>query len=308
MTLTKQHTLGKSYTFEGKGLHTGRHARMTVSPAAAGTGIIFKRKDLGEDAIVEALAENVTCTARSTTIAKGEVSIATVEHIMSAFMGLGVDNALVEIDNAEVPILDGSARLYVESISADGLAEQEAPSTRITLDREIEVRDENSGSYIRITPSDHPEITAISDFNSRVLGVQSASWDPSVDYASQIGPCRTFVFFHEIEFLARQGLVKGGDVDNAIVIVEHPVTDEQISSLCSLLDMPALKLTSGSYLDNVRLRFPDECGRHKLLDLLGDLRLAGGVMNAKVTAFKPGHGLNTAAAKAVRKALNLQRG
>lgn len=279
---------------------------MTIKPGAADTGIIFKRVDLGDDAIVEAIAENVTNTARSTTISKGEVSVVTIEHIMSAFMGLGVDNALVEIDNIEVPILDGSARLYVESISADGLVEQDAPRKYFSISEEIEIKDENTGSYIRITPSDHPEFTVTSDFNSKVLGVQTASWDPSVDYALEVGSCRTFVFFHEIEFLARQGLVKGGDVNNAIVIVEHPVTEEQVSSLCSLLDLPELKVTSNGYLNNLDLRFKDECGRHKLLDLLGDLRLVGGMMNAKVTAFKPGHGLNTTAAKAVRQALNLQ--
>lgn len=306
MIPTHQRTLRKSYTFEGKGLHTGRYSRMTIHPAAAGTGIVFKRSDLGGDAVVEALAEYVTSTARSTTIAKGEVAVTTIEHLMSAFMGLGVDNAMVEIDGIEVPILDGSAGPYVESITADGLEEQDAPSVRISLDREIEVKDESSGSFIRITPSDHPSIEATSDFNSRVLGVQTACWDSSTDYASELASCRTFVFFHEIEFLARQGLVKGGDVDNAIVIVEHPVSAGQLSSLCSVLNMPALQVTPGGYLNNLELRFPDECGRHKLLDLLGDLRLVGGVMNAKVTAFKPGHGLNTAAAKAVRKALNLQ--
>lgn len=306
MIHNNQHTLKNSYTFEGKGLHTGRQSRMTIKPAPADTGIIFKRTDLGEDAIVEALAENVTNTARSTTIAKGDVSVVTIEHIMSAFMGLGVDNAIIEIDNIEVPILDGSARLYVESITSDGLEEQSAERKYITIEKEIEIKDEKTGSYVRITPSDHPEFEVTSDFNSRVLGVQTAHWDEGMDYAEEVGPCRTFVFFHEIEFLAKQGLVKGGDVNNAIVIVEHPVTEEQVSSLCTILDMPALEVTSNGYLNNLELRFPDECGRHKLLDLLGDLRLVGGMMNAKVTAFKPGHGINTTAAKAVRQALNLQ--
>lgn len=305
MIQTNQQTLRKSYTFEGKGLHTGKYSRMTVNPAPAGTGIVFKRTDIGDDAVVEALAENVTNTARSTTISKGEVSVVTIEHIMSAFMGLGVDNALVELDNVEVPILDGSARLYVEAFSADGLVEQDAPRKYFSIDHEIEVKDEKSGSYIKITPSDRPQFEVTSDFNSRVLGVQTASWDESVDYAAEIGSCRTFVFFHEIEFLAKQGLVKGGDVNNAIVIVEYPVTKEQVTSLCDVLGMPAFEVTSNGYLNNIELRFPDECGRHKLLDLLGDLKLVGGMMNAKVTAFKPGHCLNTNAAKAVRKALFL---
>lgn len=298
-----QKTLKKSYFFEGKGLHTGRYAHMTISPAAAGTGIVFRRTDLPGNAEVAALAENVTSTARSTTISSGDASVVTIEHLMSALTGMGVDNAVIEIDGPEVPILDGSARLYAEAFAADGLEEQDSERTYLTLDREIEVRDEKSGSWVRITPADAPSFEITADFNSRVLGVQTAGWDEAADYATQIAPCRTFVFFHEIEFLASQGLVKGGDVDNAIVIVEHPVTDEQVARLCDMLGQPRHEVTSSGYLSNVTLHFENECGRHKLLDMIGDLRLAGGWINARITAFKPGHGINTAAAKAFRQAI-----
>ncbi len=301
-----QHTLGNICTFEGKGLHTGRYARMSVEPAPADTGLRFLRTDLGPDAYVDALAENVSGTARSTSLSCGEASAVTVEHILSALTGMGVDNALIRLDNAEVPILDGSARLYAEAFGKAGIVPQDAPRRMLGLAREVEVRDERSGAWVRAVPSDRPEIGITVDFGSRVLGVQSASWTPETDYASEIAPCRTFVFFHEIEFLARQGFVKGGDIDNAIVIIEHPVTREQVEGLCARMGLPPMTCTEEGYLDNLKLHFPDECGRHKLLDIIGDLRLAGGWVNASITAFKPGHTINAQAAKEIRKALILK--
>lgn len=276
---------------------------MELCPASPDTGIRFIRTDIGEEAIVEALAENVSSTARSTTISCGDASVSTIEHLMSALTGMGVDNAEIRIDNLEVPIIDGSARPYVEAIQKAGLCEQDAPRKLVKLKDEIEVKDEKSGSFIRITPSDKPSVDIKVDFGSRILGVQSAGWDMDTDYATEIGPCRTFVFFHEIEFLAKNGLVKGGDMDNAIVIVEHPVTDEQIEAICKALGFKKLAISESGYLNNLELHFPDECGRHKLLDLIGDLRLCGGWLSAKVTAYKPGHSINTTAAKAVRQAI-----
>ncbi len=299
----KQQTLKKTYSFEGKGLHTGRFAHMTVGPAAPSTGIVFVRTDISSDAVVEALAENVTDTSRSTTISRGEVSVHTVEHILSALTGLGVDNARIEIDNIEVPILDGSARFYAESIINDGLEIQDAERQYIGIPEAVEVRDEKSGSFIRIAPASAPSTDVKIDFNSSVLGVQEAHWDEGTDYAAEIAPCRTFVFLHEIEFLYKNGLVKGGDVDNAIVIVEKPVSDEQLDSLCALFNKEKLSITENGYLNNLSLNFNNECGRHKMLDLLGDLRLCGGFLNAEITAYKPGHTINTQAAKAFREAL-----
>ena len=298
-----QQTLKKSYTFEGKGLHTGRVAKMTVRPAAADTGICFRRTDIGEEAFVEALAENVSNTARSTTISNGDISVATIEHILSALTGMGVDNALIDIDNIEVPILDGSAKPYIDAIWADGFEQQDAPRRYIEIKKTIEIRNEEKGSVVRIEPAEEFSYDILVDFNSKVLGVQHAKWDSSITYAEEIGICRTFVFFHEIEFLFNNGLVKGGDVDNAIVIVEHPVTDEQVQHMSQLFNIPALKVREDGYLSNLVLRFPNECSRHKLLDLIGDLRLAGGFLKARITAEKAGHGINTTAAKAVRESL-----
>lgn len=301
----KQHTVGKSYSFEGKGLHTGKVSRITVSPAPVGYGIRFRRTDIGEDAVIDAVAENVSSTARSTTISKGDMSVMTIEHLMSALTGMGVDNALVDIDNVEVPILDGSAKPYIDAIwqGGKGIVEQDAPRKYLELASPVEIRNEETGAYVRIEPADEPSYDLTIDFNSRVLGVQTAHWDPSIAYTDEIGICRTFVFFHEIEYLFRNNLIKGGDVDNAIVIVEHPVSQEQLGHMSQLFNVPALGVQSDGYLDNIHLRFPNECARHKLLDLIGDLRLAGGFLKARVTAYKAGHTINTKAASAVRKSL-----
>ena len=225
-----QHTLRKSYSFEGKGLHTGRVAKMTVNPAPVDTGIVFRRTDIGENALVEALAENVSNTARSTTISKGEASVATIEHILSALTGMGVDNAVIDIDNIEVPILDGSAKPYIDAIWSDGFEQQDAPRKYIEISEPVTVTNEK-GSSIRIEPAEEFSYSIGIDFNSKVLGIQEAKWDSSVVYPEEIGTCRTFVFFHELEFLFNNGLVKGGDVDNAIVIVEHPLTKEQVERM-----------------------------------------------------------------------------
>jgi UDP-3-O-[3-hydroxymyristoyl] N-acetylglucosamine deacetylase/3-hydroxyacyl-[acyl-carrier-protein] dehydratase len=297
-----QQTLKKKYSFEGKGLHTGRYANMTVCPAPENTGIIFVRTD-AENATVAALAENVSNTTRSTTISQNGVSVSTIEHILSALTGMGVDNAIIEIDNIEVPILDGSAKPYIDAIWADGFVQQTEPRKYIEIKETVEVVNEEVGSIVRIEPAEEFSYDIKVDFNSKVLGVQHAVWNPSVVYAEEIGVCRTFVFFHEIEFLFNNGLVKGGDVDNAIVIVERPVTDQQISKMSALFNIPALTVRDDGYLSNLQLRFPNECSRHKMLDLIGDLRLCGGFIKAKVTAEKAGHGINTTAAKAVRAQL-----
>ena len=298
-----QQTLKRNYSFEGKGLHTGKYAHMTVCPAPENTGIVFIRTDIGQDATVAALAENVSNTTRSTTISQNGASVSTIEHILSALTGMGVDNALIEIDNVEVPILDGSAKPYIDAIWADGFVQQNEPRQYIEIKETVEVVNEEVGSIVRIEPAEEFSYDIKVDFNSKVLGVQHATWDPSTVYAEEIGICRTFVFFHEIEFLFNNGLVKGGDVDNAIVIVEHPVTDQQISRMSELFNIPALTVREDGYLSNLQLRFPNECSRHKMLDLIGDLRLCGGFLKAKVTAEKAGHGINTRAAKAVRAQL-----
>ena len=298
-----QQTLKKSYSFEGKGLHTGKMAKMTLNPAPADTGIRFRRIDIGEDAFIDALADNVSSTARSTTLSCGKASVTTIEHVLSALTGMGVDNAVIDIDNVEVPILDGSAKPYIEAIWPDGFVEQEAPRKYIEISETIEIATEAKGSLVRIEPAEEFSYDLQIDFNSRVLGVQTAHWDPSVSYVEEIGTCRTFVFFHELEFLFSNGLVKGGDVDNAIVIVEHPVTKDQVQRMSDLFKVPALKVREDGYLSNLKLRFPNECARHKMLDLIGDLRLSGGFLKAKVTAIRPGHRTNTEAAMIIRELL-----
>lgn len=274
-----QKTLNNTYSFEGKGLHTGTYAHMKVMPAAADTGIRFYRMDLENQPEIRAVAENVSNTSRSTTISVGEAKVVTIEHIMSALTGLGVDNARIELDNQEVPILNGSAEPYVEAFKADGLEDQGVPRQYITLPLAIEVSDPKTGSWVKIEPAEAPSAHISVDFNSPVLGIQQAHWDEQTDYASEIAPCRTFCFYKEIEPMLKGGLIKGGDLSNALVV------------------------TDTGYMDNPVLHFPDECGRHKLLDLLGDFRLAGGYMNARITAFKPGHPINTKAAKAIRALL-----
>ena len=301
--LVNQRTVAEIVRFEGKGLHTGTFSRIAIHPAPADSGIVFVRTDLDSPVKINALAENVTSTARSTTISNGDVSVVTIEHIMSALTGLGIDNALIEVEGVEIPILDGSAKPYVEAIKA---AEQDAPRRYVEIPEIVEIKDEQSGSFVRIEPADSFSASITVDFSSKVLGVQTASYDEQTDYASEIAVCRTFCFFHEIEFLFKNNLIKGGDVDNAIVIVEHPVTDEQLSAIAGLVGKPKLNVTGEGYLDNLTLHFPNECGRHKLLDLIGDIRLAGGFPKAKITAFKPGHGINTTAAKAVRQLVNNQ--
>ena len=274
-----QKTLNNTYSFEGKGLHTGTYAHMKVMPAAADTGIRFYRMDLENQPEVRAVAENVSNTSRSTTISVGEAKVVTIEHIMSALTGLGVDNARIELDNQEVPILNGSAEPYVEAFKADGLEDQGVPRQYITLPLAIEVSDPRTGSWVKIEPADAHSAHITVDFNSPVLGVQQAHWDEQTDYASEIAPCRTFCFYREIEPMLKNNLIKGGDLSNALVV------------------------TDTGYMDDPVLHFPDECGRHKLLDLLGDFRLAGGYLNARITAFKPGHPINTKAAKAIRALL-----
>ncbi|NLZ19155.1 MAG: UDP-3-O-[3-hydroxymyristoyl] N-acetylglucosamine deacetylase [Bacteroidales bacterium] len=290
-----QQTLKTSYRFEGRGLHTGKYAHMTVMPAPADHGIRFVRTDMEVE--IPAIASKVTRTDRSTTITEGDVSVITIEHLMSALTGLGVDNARIEIDNEEVPILDGSAERYVRTIAPDGLQEQDSERIWLEFSEAVEVVDEQSGSRIRIEPAETMSFNVEVDFNSRVLGIQKAHWTEGADYVGQIAPCRTFVFMHELEFLASRGLVKGGDVDNAIVIVEHPVTREQIDYMCRFFGQPRLNVTSSGYLSNLRLHFPNECGRHKLLDLIGDMRLLGGFSKAKICGYKPGHKINTLAAQ-----------
>lgn len=297
-----QQTLRKSYKFSGKGLHTGKISTVKIYPAPVNTGIRFKRTDLPGQPEMEALAEFVTNTSRSTTLSDGVCTVVTVEHLLSALTGLGIDNAMIEINNDEVPILDGSAKLYADAISADGLKVQDAPRKFVDLKEEVEIINDKTGSVVRVTPAQHLSYDLQIDFDSKIVGVQRAHFCPMrEDYAKEIAPCRTFVFFHELEYLLNNNLIKGGDVDNAIVIVEHHVAQEQIERVSTLFNRPRLRIDEQGYLNNVRLNFPNECARHKMMDLIGDLRLCGGFLRAKITAVRSGHTINTNVAKAIRE-------
>lgn len=292
----KQHTIKREYTFCGKGLHTGGLVEMTLLPAPENHGIVFERADMG-GAKIAADISNISTTDRSTCLRCSGVDVITTEHLLSAFSGLGVDNALVRLSNRELPIMDGSARLYAEAICADGLLEQKAERERMVIDEPFEFR--SGDSFIRVEPSDRFEADVTVEFPSRVIGHQEAHFDETMDYASEIAPCRTFCFFHEIEFLLAHNMIKGGDMDNAIVIVENEVPAETIARMQTIFNFPGLKRIPSGYLNNLELRFANECARHKMLDLIGDLSLAGKPLNARITAFKPGHALNTAAVKAL---------
>lgn len=298
---SNQHTLKKSYNFSGKGLHTGRNVSITVAPAQVNSGIRFKRTDLEGEEAIPAVVDYVTTTSRGTTLECGNVKISTLEHLMATLYGLGVDNALITLDSQEVPILDGSALPYVEAIAADGIQEQDAPRKYLELKEKIYYRDEKSGSEITIMPDDKFSIDLMIDYNSKVLGNQYARLTPETDFTTEIAPCRTFVFFHELEPLFKNNLIKGGDLDNAIIIVEHPVAQDELDRLANLFNVKSLERAPEGYLNHLELRFGNECARHKLLDILGDFSLVGMPLRAKVIGYKTGHHINTVVAGMLRK-------
>ena len=298
----KQNTLGAPITFSGKGLHTGKLVTMTVSPAPENHGIVFRRIDIVGAPSVPALCEYVVDTARGTTIAQGEARVSTIEHIMSALWTLGVDNALIDINAPETPIMDGSAREYAAEILRVGLVEQSANRKFYEVTEKQVYAIPEKGVILAIYPSEEYSASVHIDVNSKVIGNQYATFNPEDDYTENIAPNRTFVFLHEIEMLAAAGLVKGGDVDNAIVIVENPVTEEQLQRLSTLFDKKDIRVTGG-YLNNLELRASNEMARHKLLDLLGDFALLGMRIKGSVMATRPGHYANTEFMKQLRNSI-----
>ena len=297
-----QQTLKKTYSFQGHGLHTGKAVSVRLCPAPVDTGIVFVRTDLG-GAKVPAIATNVRSTRRSTQLAIGRAKVGTVEHVLSALTGLGVDNAFVELDNVELPILDGSARVYAEAIAADGTVDQEVPRKWVELKKEIIIRNEKKGSWIKVTPAGEPGIELTIDFPSKVLGKQTVTLSRGDSYVKNVAPCRTFCFLHEIMPQLMLGLIKGGDVNNAIVIVDKPVSRCRMRRLARILKKDVPEVLQPGFLAEGGLRFPDECARHKMLDIIGDLRLCGGIPSFRIEAYKAGHTLNTAAAREILKNL-----
>ena len=298
----RQHTLGGPITFSGKGLHTGAKVTMTVNPAPDNHGIVFRRIDLQDAPSVPALCDYVTDTSRGTTISLGEARVSTIEHIMSALWTFGVDNALIDINAPETPIMDGSAREYVDHIQRVGVVEQSAPRKYYEVTEKQVFAIPEKGVMLAIYPNEEFSASVHIDFNSKVIGNQYATFVPGDNYAEKIAPCRTFVFLHEVEALAAAGLIKGGDVDNAIVIVENPVTDEQLQRLATLFNKENISVTGG-YLNNLELRFQNEMARHKLLDLLGDFALLGRRIKGAVLATRPGHYANTEFMKQLRTSI-----
>ncbi len=297
----KQQTLKSKISFTGRGLHTGLQVEMTVEPAPANHGIKFQRIDITEQPVIEAIADNVTATSRGTTLEKNGVKISTIEHVLAALSGMGVDNALIKVNAPEAPIMDGSARDYVDAIIKAGVEEQAEDRWCFEIKEKFIYTDEASGKEIILLPDDKLSMEVMVDFNSKVVGNQYARLNDISEFATEVAPCRTFVFLHELEPLFKNNLIKGGDFDNAIVIVEKPVPQEELNRLASVFNKPTVERAPEGYLNHLELRFMNEVARHKLLDLVGDLSLVGFPIKGKVIANKPGHQINTEVARQLRK-------
>ncbi|MBK6480320.1 MAG: bifunctional UDP-3-O-[3-hydroxymyristoyl] N-acetylglucosamine deacetylase/3-hydroxyacyl-ACP dehydratase [Saprospiraceae bacterium] len=297
----KQCTLSEDCVFEGIGLHTGKLATMTVKAAPVNHGIRFQRVDLPDKPILPADVNRVISTNRGTTIKSGEGQVSTVEHILSALAGLGIDNVLIEIDGPEVPIMDGSARPFTRAFQKAGIEPQSLDKDYLEITEAVSFKDELSGTELIAVPSDKFEVTAMIDFKSPFLGQQFASLSDLSEYETQIAPCRTFVFLREIEKLANENLIKGGDLNNAIVIVDRLMTQPELDDLATKLNKPSVKVEKEGILNTVELQFSNEAARHKILDIIGDLALVGKPIKAKILANKPGHTANVEFAKLLKK-------
>ncbi len=296
----KQRSITESFSLSGKGLHTGQNTTLTFRPAADNTGIRIKRIDLPGQPEMEALADYVVETTRSTVLKKGEAQVSTVEHALSTLYALGIDNCLLEVDGPEFPILDGSAEPYVNEISRVGIVEQQEDKDYYIVRKKIEYRNPDTESKIIILPDDDFSVDVHIGFDSPILNNQFASLDVMEDYAEQIAPARTFVFVREIEALAKINLIKGGDLKNAIVIYDRALPQEEVDNIAALMGQSTRKADQLGYL-NDSLKFNNEPARHKLLDVVGDLALIGKPLKGKVIALFPGHKTNTETAKIIRK-------
>lgn len=296
-----QKTIKSEVTFSGKGLHTGKNVNMTLKPAPENTGVVFVRVDLDGCPEVRAIADNVSDTSRSTTITSGEAKVTTIEHLMAAFYGTGIDNIYVELDESEVPILDGSASEFVNKIEAVGVLEQNAEIVYYVINEKMSYSIAEKNIELLIYPDDDFKVNINVDFNSNVIGMQYAAIESAKEINKEIAPCRTFVFLHDVLPLLDHNLIKGGDMNNAIVIVEKDISKEQIEKIKSITGVDDVKVDSKGYLNNTVLHFDNEIARHKLLDLVGDLFLIGCRIKGKVFASRPGHFANTEFAKELRR-------
>ncbi|MFT3825631.1 MAG: bifunctional UDP-3-O-[3-hydroxymyristoyl] N-acetylglucosamine deacetylase/3-hydroxyacyl-ACP dehydratase [Chitinophagaceae bacterium] len=297
----KQHTLKEATSISGTGLHTGINVDMTLKPANPGFGFQFKRVDLEGQPTIKADCDLVTDTSRGTTLEENGAKISTVEHILAALVGMGVDNCLIEVNGPEIPIIDGSSAPFVKIIEAAGVAEQDAAKVWYTLDSNLTFFDEKKRVEMTAIPASEYKITTLIDFNSQVLGTQHASIKNMQEFNAEIAPCRTFVFLHELEMLLEHNLIKGGDINNAIVVVDKPVTDDEMTRLAKAFGREKIEVKSEGYLNNLELRFPNEPARHKLLDIVGDLALSGYAVKAHIIASRPGHSTNVEFAKKIKQ-------
>ena len=296
-----QLTLKDSFTVKGKGLHSGLEIIATFKPAPENHGYKFQRVDLEDMPIIDALAENVVETTRGTVLGKKDVKISTVEHALAALYAAGIDNCLIEVNAPEMPILDGSAIIYVEEIERVGLEEQKADKDFYIIKQKTTYRDEESGSMITIYPDENFSVQAMVEYDSPIIPNQFAVLDELADFKKEVSCARTFVFVREIEQLLNYGLIKGGDLDNAIVIYDRPLEQEKINSLCDLIGMPHRKLDKLGYINEAPLKWENEPARHKLLDVVGDLALIGRPLKGRVVAVRPGHKVNNGFTRMLRK-------
>ena len=297
----KQHTLAQSISISGTGLHTGISVDMTLKPANPGFGFQFQRVDLAGTPTIKADCDLVTDTSRGTTLEQNDVKVSTVEHILAALVGMGIDNCLIEINGPEIPIIDGSSGPFIDIIEKAGVIEQDAAKAWYSIDTNISFYDEKKRVEMTALPATNYEITTLIDFNSPVLGTQHAGLKTMQEFKTEIAPCRTFCFLHELEMLIDNNLVKGGDINNAIVVVDRPVTDEEMSRLAKAFGRTKVEVKTEGYLNNLELRFPNEPARHKLLDVVGDLALIGYPIKAHIIANRPGHSSNVEFAKKIKQ-------
>lgn len=303
----KQKTILNEVSFNGVGLHTGLPVTMTLKPAAEYCGIVFKRIDLEEQPIIEADVRNVVDTSRGTVLEKDGARVGTIEHTLAAISALGIDNLLIEITAPEAPILDGSAKPIYEGIGEDNIKELDAEKEVFEIRNKIVFKDEESGAELIALPDDEFSIDVMISFKSPVLHNQFARLESMDKFKNEIAPCRTFVFLHELEFLLNNNLVKGGDLDNAIVIMDRDVTQDELDRIADLFHHEHVKLNGNKgILNNLKLHFPNEPARHKLLDVVGDLSLLGRSIKGKIIATRPGHSANTQFTKLLQKEMNKQ--
>ena len=301
MEAKKQTTLKGSFSLFGKGLHTGLNLTVTFNPAPENTGYKIQRIDVEGQPIIDAVAENVVDTQRGTVIAKGDVRVSTIEHGMAALYASGVDNCLIQVNGPEFPILDGSAALYIEKFKEIGIVEQNATKDYYIIRHKIEVKDKETGSVITNLPDDQISITAMCSFNSKFINSQFATLEDMSTFDTQIAPARTFVFVRDIVPLLEANLIKGGDLDNAIVIYEREVSQEKLDQLADVLKVPRIDAKKIGYIQHKPLMWENECTRHKLLDIIGDMALIGKPIKGRIIATRPGHTINNKFARLMRK-------